>query len=158
MHPSSAKFKTDLAHGEAVEARVAQLIARKTGAAVVFNPEGKESRWDFRLERRDVRSYEVKSHPAHARTGNVFYEVEYRGKPSGLRATQADWWVDACPPALVVLSRPKKLLDWLAVMGGSMINGGDDMACRGWLVPSRDLLKLAETAPEWIYVLKLENQ
>lgn len=154
--PQPSKFRTDLSHGLHVEALVAMRLAQRCGGAILPNPPGLCGTHDFRIEKRVTKSYEVKSHPAHERTGNVFYEVQYRGGPSGLKTTASDWWVDVCPPGLVFISKPKQLLEWLRVTGGNLMAAGDNSASQGYLVSSQDLLKLAETDPESFYVLELE--
>jgi hypothetical protein len=155
MFPSS-KFRHDLSRGNAMEAIVAMRLAQKMGGAILPNPPGKDSTGDFRIGRWVSKQYEVKSHEAHARTQNLYYEVSCRGKDSGLRVTTSDLWVDVCPPSLVFISKPKELLAWLEATNNTMVAAGDGDASLGYLVPSRDILKLAEVAPDWCYVLELE--
>jgi hypothetical protein len=155
-NPLPSKFTRDLFRGNAMEAMVAMRLAQKMGGAILPNAPGKDSTGDFRIGRWVSKQYEVKSHEAHARTGNLYYEVSCRGKDSGLRVTTSDWWVDVCPPTLVFISKPGLLLDWLEKTNDTMVSAGDGNASLGYLVSSKDLLKLAETAPEECYVLEME--
>lgn len=154
MHPSSDKFTQDLRSGEHAEAIVARVIAQRVGGIVHFNPPGREGRWDFKIERRQVKAYEAKVHLAHEKTGRLFMEVSCSGKPSGLKTTACDWWVDIAPPSLIFMSKPASLLSWLEATS-NLIRGGDSNRTEGYLVSSVDMKTLSETCPEWCMMMTL---
>jgi len=68
---------------------------RKMGATLISRND--DNRWDFIMENNGVQiPYEIKTDvfckPEYD-TGNLFVEVECRGKPSGIIATKAKWFV-----------------------------------------------------------------
>jgi hypothetical protein len=66
----NTKFDIDLKYGKDREKRVASLLAKN------------KNKIEVKTER----------HWWH-KTGNIAIEIEYRGKPSGLSVTEADYWV-----------------------------------------------------------------
>lgn len=89
---------------------------------------------------------EVKTDRMAYRTGNLFVEFECRGKPSGIAVTKASWWAfnildntkDIVAILLVETGRLKQACR-MAFKENRIINGGDDMAARGILLPIREL-------------------
>lgn len=56
--------------------------------------------WDLRLTHKTAGNswaYEVKSDTVAARTGNLAIEFECSGRPSGIAATKADYWIHYIP-------------------------------------------------------------
>lgn len=113
--PAEKKFDIDLAHGEAAEGVVRDLLVGK---------------------------HEVKHDRVTVRTGNVFVEYLSRGELSGLSTTEAVWWEfvfdDAAGnPVSGLLIRTSKLRmvarDWCNRRG--LKEGGDDGTSVGVLVP-----------------------
>tara|TARA_Y100000588_G_scaffold362827_1_gene424902 strand:+ start:275 stop:670 length:396 start_codon:yes stop_codon:yes gene_type:complete len=79
---------------------------------------------------------EVKADRLWHRTGNLAFERRYRGHPSGLSITEADWWVtvltspkDPMEAHCIMLHRPKalkRILNNLLRRGkASKLKGGD---------------------------------
>ena len=86
---------------------------------------------------------EVKSDRKAQRTGNVFIEYEYRGRPSGIAATTADWWALEVGLDRWVLIRTEALRDLArqAIRDGRSKYGGDHYRTQGALVPLKALLE-----------------
>lgn len=73
-------------------------------------------------------------------SGNLYFETECRGKPSGVRASQADYWMHGIGMSPVYLFRRKELVEFLdrALEDGVaryVQNGGDDGGSSGILLP-----------------------
>lgn len=79
---------------------------------------------------------EVKADRLWHRTGNLAFERKYKGNPSGLSTTQADWWVTVLTSPknhmeahCIMLHRPKvlkRILNRLLSRGiASKLKGGD---------------------------------
>ena len=120
--PKNSKFDLDFRHGVAGEGMLFDLI--KNGKVEV---------------KRDRESY---------RTGNVAVEITYRGEPSGIAVTEAEWWAFVLdneigtPHAIVIV--PLWHLKYLAkrcAREGKLVMGGDDKASKMILIPKADLLK-----------------
>lgn len=71
MFNKDKKFDLDLAKGEASEKSLAALLLQDTDGKI----EIKSERWQWQ------------------QTGNIAIEYEHAGKPSGIAATEADFWV-----------------------------------------------------------------
>jgi len=88
---------------------------------------------------------EVKTDRMTEQTGNVYIEYQSRGKPSGIKTTQADFWVYkvANGKAIVIETiELKKLLRQLILENKAIVGvkGGDDNTSLGVLVKIKDLL------------------
>ena len=85
-------FEKNLKNAQKAETKVA-LILRKNGFKVKsFNDDGK---FDIVCETTNGTrlTFEVKEDDRCEDTGNIVIEYESRGRPSGIRTTQADVWV-----------------------------------------------------------------
>jgi hypothetical protein len=118
----NSKFDLDFRHGIEGEGTLFDLI--KNGKVEV---------------KRDRESY---------KTGNVAVEYNYRGEPSGIAVTEAEWWAFVLdneigtPHAIIIV--PTWHLKYLAkrcAREGKLVMGGDDNASKLILVPKTDLLK-----------------
>ncbi len=89
---------------------------------------------------------EVKADRLWHRTGNLVFERKFKGRPSGLAATKADWWVtvltdpkDHMKPHCIMMHRPKTLketLNRLTRLGrATKLLGGDDKNSELVVVP-----------------------
>ena len=88
---------------------------------------------------------EVKTDRMTESTGNVYIEYESRGKPSGIKTTQADYWVYKVGKGKAIVIETlelKKLLRELIIDKRAITNvkGGDDNTSLGVLVKLSDLL------------------
>ena len=76
---------------------------------------------------------EVKSDQMARRTGNVYVETEYRGQPSGITSTEADWWAIEVDDDVFVLMKTERLRELAGRF--RLAPGGDNDWSRGRLVP-----------------------
>lgn len=155
MHPSS-DFKKDLRDGHHGEGYVAMLLARKLGGMVVPGPEGRFSDYDFSIERRTRKSYEVKLDLASPNTGRCFIEFQCSGQASGVARTKADWYAHVVPGKHIFVFNPKRLLEWLETTESTSVVGGDGGRAEGYLPTIKDLQNLVQTSPEWAFCIDLE--
>ena len=83
---------------------------------------------------------EVKSDRMTHITGNAVIEFESRGKPSGISVTTADYWfywvAEKETGILIPTTRLKKIVE-----GAKVVNGGDDLTSKLYLIPIEKLLK-----------------
>ena len=94
------------------------------------------------------KTVEVKRDFLVSKTGNLAVEVSYRGAPSGIRATEAEWWCfvldGPCFGAEVVIlvttERMKKIVEKVE-SGRGTVKGGDGGWSRLVLVPVEVLLE-----------------
>lgn len=63
---------------------------KQRGATDIVQSQGYFPDWDIKC---NFGTYEIKEDVAASRTGNVFIEFTYRGKPSGIASTKADYFV-----------------------------------------------------------------
>ncbi len=94
------------------------------------------------------KTVEVKRDFIVSRTGNLAVEVSFRDKPSGIRATKAEWWVWVLDGPLynkevivfVSTDRMKRITDRIEQERGT-VRGGDGNMSRLVLVPVEEILK-----------------
>lgn len=92
-------FKQDLKKAQAIERQFCKLLKTKYGA--LRTQLHRTSKWDvsaeFKLSEglngRHWVTFEVKHDKKSVTTGNIAVEYKCRGKDSGIRVTQAKWWV-----------------------------------------------------------------
>tara|TARA_R110001606_G_scaffold343950_2_gene492580 strand:- start:471 stop:896 length:426 start_codon:yes stop_codon:yes gene_type:complete len=113
------KFDIDLAYGEVKEEQVASMLQDK--------------------------KIEVKSERGMwMRTGNVCIEYESYGKPSGINATESDYWFhNLCIDDNIfctLVFETKSLKKIIRTMKGKKsVMGGDNNASKMWLLPIKKL-------------------
>lgn len=108
-------FDLDLRDGEAAENRLLEVI--RSGNGLV----------------------EVKADKLARQTGRVYVEEEYRGQPSGITSTEAEWWAIEVDDDVFVLMRTERLRT-IARKHRKMPGGDSDMSV-GRLVPVEKLVK-----------------
>jgi hypothetical protein len=82
-------FAADLKFGQGYEMNLLKFVDHDGYAQA----EGVFKKWDMKLFKGDAcTTYEVKADRMAVRTGNIALEYESSGKPSGIRATTADYW------------------------------------------------------------------
>ncbi len=89
--------------------------------------------------------FEVKSDRMSQKTGNVYIEYESRGKASGIRTTQADYWVYKISEkqAIVIETEELKIKIQQLVKEGKArmgVKGGDNNTSLGFLIKIKDLV------------------
>ena len=87
-----------------------------------------------------VTKLEVKSDYKTWETGNIFVEVQCRGKPSCLSITKAEFYVFNVPPFLYLV--PVPLLKNICLKYPTLTKGGDDNASLGHLIPIQEFTNL----------------
>ena len=120
MPKANKKFDLDLKYGQEREQQVANLLIAD------------KSKIEVKTER-----------DWWAKTGNIAIEIESWGKPSGLEATEADYWVhilaegdkDYC--RLIFDTRTIKRLAKKYI--GTLKNGGDGWRSRFVLIPLAEI-------------------
>jgi hypothetical protein len=119
-------FKYDLQFGEIREQRVSDILLNK--------------------------KIEVKTERGQwADTGNLAIEIAYKGKPSGLAATEADYWLHILEvdgheftSLLFPVDVLKKIIK--AIKNPRIVMGGDGNQSKLVLIPVIELFKLAKNA------------
>ena len=82
-------FDEDLARGQEIEHKVAEVIRKKYPSTSLVNKFKGYDIWVPEIHK----SIEVKYDPRSNQTGNIVVEIEMNEKPSGLMSTTADYWV-----------------------------------------------------------------
>jgi len=82
-------FKQDLQRGVKVEQLVLRTLQNKYPCATLVSAFKGYDIWIPEIDK----AVEVKSDQKSQHTGNIVIEIEMYDKPSGLMATQADYWV-----------------------------------------------------------------
>ena len=122
MKPTKAdrkKFDLDLAYGEVREDKIASTL---TGKKIEVKSE------------RDL----------WQKTGNICIEYKSYGKPSGIDATESDYWFhnlcvgdDIYATLVFETEQLKKIIE--VIPSKKSVSGGDHNASRMWLLPLRNL-------------------
>ena len=113
------KFDIDLAYGEVREQAIADMLQNK------------------KVEVKSERGMWIK-------TGNIAIEYESYGKPSGIEATESDYWFhnlcvgdDIYATLVFETEQLKKIIE--VIPSKKSLSGGDHNASRMWLLPLRNL-------------------
>jgi len=86
---------------------------------------------------------EVKNDVGFIDTGNLCFEVEYKGKPSGIAATDAKWWAHVLfDGEMVIFLTTERLRKMMA--NKFTIMGGDNLDSRLVLLTPPELFKRNE--------------
>jgi hypothetical protein len=134
-------FKKDLNEGNKGENLVIEHLKKNGGVLLHKN---NDNRYDALIERNGKSiKYEIKTDvfckPEYD-TGNIFVEVECRGKSSGIMVTEAEWfvtyykylneiWYIKTPDMIQLIENNKKNLIFKTFSGDKNSN------TKGWLVP-----------------------
>ena len=120
MLNNDKRFDIDLQYGQIFEKQVADML---TNAKIEVKSE------------RDM----------WIRTGNIVIECESRGKPSGIRATEADYWFHNLVKdgeILVTIALPvKKLKEYIMKYRPKVVRGGDDNTSKLFLINITDFFE-----------------
>ena len=144
-------FKDDLYIGKEVEKKVLGLINQKYPLAFMIN--GKFSPYDIFIPEVS-QSVEVKSDKKSQHTGNLVVEVSMYGKPSGLMATLADFWVIFTGIEYIWI-RPESLKDMIVLFGLPL----KTFVCNGDTEPKKAYLPKVEIVKKYAEkVVKLKKE
>ena len=83
---------------------------------------------------------EVKYDKQTRKTKNVYIEFESRGKPSGIRTTEADWWTYFVQDEMCLTISTIRLKDKITKLNPPRIAGGDSNSSKGFLISVNDLI------------------
>lgn len=84
--------------------------------------------------------FEIKRDSLSCKTGNLFVEFESRGKPSGIKTSQADYWVFIIEGTDVIIFIGKEnLLKLCKKFKSNSVKGGDNNTSRGILIPIKEI-------------------
>jgi len=135
------KFNKDLIEGEEGEKTVIEHLKKLGGG---FLQDNKDNRYDVIIERNGKKiKYEIKTDVFCKPTfdsGNIFVEVECRGKKSGIMVTEAKWfvtyykhlneiWYIKTEDLLKIIEENKQNLMF------KQFSGDYNSNTKGWLVP-----------------------
>ena len=127
-----------------LEYSIALTVARNNGGQILPNKAGKDVEKDFTIW--VPVKYEVKNDPKSKKSRNAFFEVWncILNKPSGLKATKADWWLHYTPgDAVIYRFKPSAMLYWLEKESGIILfKAAGDKNADGYIVPLTVLAKL----------------
>lgn len=138
------EFDTSLEVGHIREDELIKLF-RDKGHKPIPIP-GKFSGFDFFLAN-TKQGYEVKQDWKAHYTGNVVVEIEMFGKPSGLMATKADWWIFDIKTEFIFIT-PGKIKDLIVEQNPALqtfTGKGDTQPKKAYLIPVYKLKKYAKT-------------
>lgn len=138
------KFKSDLDHSAIYEIYTKKLFEEQGWKFIQYN---NDKDYDLLMynKQNEVKMIEVKSDNKTAYTPNIIFEYESYGKPSGIKATKADYWVYIFPSLgevwFIKIPQLKKLISaynpellpesydtWIKVQGGD----GKNTKCYLW--------------------------
>lgn len=115
------RFDLDLQYGQVFEQKVADMLQNST--------------IEVKTEREKWKS-----------TGNIVIEFESRGKPSGIAATEADYWFHNLAlgeDIVMTLVFPTKVLkNYIVQAMPRIVRGGDNNTSRLYLLNLQDLVKM----------------
>jgi hypothetical protein len=133
-------FTADLRLGEEIEEKLLAVIRKKHPSAVKIPK--KFSAYDIFIPE-NGKKIEVKYDKKSNETGNIVIEIEMFGKPSGLMATEADWWVFYDDNDFMAIS-PKDITYFLFInrlIHTEFVGSGDNQKKKAFLVPKDKLFK-----------------
>lgn len=120
MFNNDKRFDIDLQYGQVFERKVADML--------------QNSKIEVKTER-----------DMWKRTGNIAIEFESRGRPSGIAATEADYWFHNLAigdDIVMTLVFPTKTLrNYIAKIMPKMVRGGDNNTSRLYLLNLQELVK-----------------
>lgn len=125
-------FSDDKVYGEEMQKAFCKLLIRE-GYEIAHVAEDNFPDWD--IQTTTGKTYEVKADRKTGDTGNIFIETKYKGHPSGLCATNADYFV-VITRGWAHISSTKEALRF--VLGHEnkyfIKNAGDDKQSQGYLI------------------------
>lgn len=128
-------FQDDLKDGQQAENEVARLLAARFQVSETEIERSSSKGFDLRIGSLN-RTFEVKNDLLAERTGNIAIEFECRGRPSGLAATTADYWVYKFSGqfCLIETARLKQELSVNKNFWKTVVGGDPGSNTRMWLV------------------------
>ena len=129
------KFDVELEFGKKFELKFVEIFKSKT-------------KFEIKTERQESPFQDNK----WMTTGNIVIEIESWGKDSGLKTTEADWWVHILSykdeiKGMFLMEVPKlrKRVNYLvSKLGLSLHQGGEEGKSSFYLIPIKELFKYDE--------------
>lgn len=144
------KFEEDLARGMVAEDLAFKLVKGAYKCAAKINAFKGYDIWVPELHH----GIEVKADLMSQQTGKFFIEVEFDGKPSGLDATTAGYWLlwDAKQFLLITPESIRQLIHDLKLEKKQYLPNDATKARKAYLVPKQELFEKSEKVWEKIDV------
>jgi hypothetical protein len=142
-HPSdyggTMTFQKDLQRGLEIEERVLAILHKKYPCASLINAFKGYDIWIPEIDK----AVEVKYDPMSKETGNIVVEIEMYGKPSGLMASQADYWVFYDDEMFVIMPIKNifKCIFDCKLQYVEFVGNGDTRSKKAFLVDKNTLFK-----------------
>tara|TARA_R110002020_G_scaffold144946_1_gene318148 strand:+ start:4218 stop:4706 length:489 start_codon:yes stop_codon:yes gene_type:complete len=137
---SKNKFEKDLEQGNNGEKIIMMYLFCQGMKFVSFND---DYRYDIKMhseKRNEEVLFEIKTDVYAKDTGNIAIEIRYKGKPSGISHTEADWfiyWYRDIPFNNVWMIKVKDLKSLIKKSNFKIVNGGDDNQSQLVLIPRK---------------------
>ena len=128
------RFQQDLKVGKEAEGRILSVIKKKYPLS--FAIEGCHKAYDIFIPEIDS-CVEVKNDLQAKETGNIFIEISWRGEPSGLMATRAEYWA-YCINDKCIWVIPKRIKDLIIETGMELrtfVPKNESGIVQGYLIP-----------------------
>lgn len=119
-------FDEDLQYGECGEKFVMEALSNYFHESIKKNPVHSSKECDLIG---NTITFEVKRDRMAPTTGNVALEIAYKGEPSGILGTKADYWVTVINKEIWIGSVPI-LKEWIFEEDAPAVYGGDNMNSR----------------------------
>ena len=123
MFNNDKRFDIDLQYGQIFEKKIADML--------------QQSKLEVKTERDTWKS-----------TGNIVIEFESRGRPSGIAATEAEFWFHNLAIGenivMTLVFPTKTLRNYISKNHPKMVRGGDNNTSRLYLINLKDLVTIIE--------------
>jgi hypothetical protein len=132
-------FNKDLQRGLEIEDRVISILRKKYPCTTLVSAFKGYDIWIPEINK----SVEVKYDPMSCETGNIVVEIEMYGKPSGLMASTADYWVFYDGEMFVVMPIKNifKCIFDCKLQYVEFVGNGDTRSKKAFLVDKNTLFK-----------------
>jgi len=132
-------FNKDLQRGLEIEDRVVSILRKKYPSASLINAYKGYDIWIPEIDK----SVEVKYDPMSCETRNIVVEIEMYGKPSGLMASTADYWVfyDGEMFVIMPIKNIFKCIFDCKLQYVEFVGNGDTRSKKAFLVDKNTLFK-----------------
>jgi len=140
-------FQKNLRKGQSIEDEFITVLKTEFSYSYAFKPEGKCVWFDIIAvtNKGKIETFEVKSDSGmYKRTGNIAFETEYKGKPSGVMASLADYIVYHLDEFYSI--KTKDLRYWIYSNEDlkKVVHGGDNKDSTLVLIPIEEFYSLFE--------------
>ena len=138
------KFKKDLQEGNNGEKIIMLYLFCQGMKFISYNNDYKYDIKMFSEKRNEEVLFEVKTDVYPKDTGNIAIEIRYKGKPSGISHTEADWFIYWYRDILfnnVWMIKVSDLKSLIKKSNFKIVNGGDDNQSQLVLIPRKEYRK-----------------